>query len=158
MLGDPGELPEIQGVRFARCVELLVAVLGRVRVLFLAVLLGPSVLLRKPFRELCRSDLDPATVRTNAHLPVTLHEAVEVIRLEEVVLPPFEHVHRHARIENQHYPLMDMLVTISVGRRMRRRADLLDDLRVRGPSSSVVLMMKTTGRQYGDRNQGSKRA
>ncbi len=51
---------------------------------------------------------------------------------------------------------MDLLVTITVGRRMRRRAGLLDDYRVRGTSSTAVVMMNTTGRQYGDRNQGSK--
>ncbi|MBW2280211.1 MAG: hypothetical protein JRG76_13545 [Deltaproteobacteria bacterium] len=54
--------------------------------------------------------------------------------------------------------MLCVLVTMTVGRRVRRRARLLGDHRVRGTSSTVVVVMNTTGRQYSDRNQGSKRA
>ena len=93
----------------------------------LAVALRAEGLLAKTLGKLSGVRVCPAVVKAHANLPAAIDDAVEVIPMEEDVVPSDDGVDAQMGVEDQFDAVVVLLVAIAMGGRMRRRPWLADN-------------------------------
>ena len=106
----------------------------------LAVALRAEGLLAETLGKLSGVRVCPAVVKAHANLPAAIDDTVEVVPMEEDVVPSDDGVDAQMGVEDQLDAVVVLLVAIAMGGRMRRRPWLADNDRSRRTVRRVMKM------------------